>query len=222
MDAIPRGFWPAVCGVTALFVLFSWVFSIRARRYHGIARFFAFESILLLTLLNVPVWFRDPFAPRQIISWLLLIASLFLALHSVHLYVKVSRPSGQLENSTRLVVTGAYRFIRHPMYGSLGLFGLGVFFKRMTVATSILAAVDLLAVYVTARIEEGEMRARFGKEYAAYMRKTKMFVPFLFLLLATLSPALSVPPAPLIGSTVSPDPSGARVTVEAVFRLDGL
>lgn len=219
MEAIPRIFWTAVAAGTAAIVLFSWFISIRAKRYHGIARFFVFESILLLALLNAGVWFSDPFAPLQIVSWILLTASLLLASHSIFVYFKLSASQGEFEKSTRLVVRGVYRYIRHPMYESLGLFGLGVFFKRITALTAVLAAVGLLAVYLTARIEEGEMRARFGEEYATYMRKTKMFIPFLFLLLATLAPALAAQPAPLIRYTVSPDPSGARVTVEAVFRL---
>ena len=41
-------------------------------------------------------------------------------------------------------------------------------------------AVDAVAVFLTALIEEGEMKARFGDEYAAYMKTTKRFVPFVF------------------------------------------
>ena len=191
MDPILTWFWPALLiGTTALLV-FSWRFSIRAKRYHGIARFFAFESILALFLLNVRAWFRDPLAPLHVLSWLFLASSLILAAHSVHLYLKLSAPDGEVENSTRLVVRGAYKFIRHPMYASLALFGLGVLFKRITVPTSILAACDLLAVFFTARIEEREMLARFGSEYSDYMRRTKMFLPFLFSLIMTLIPPSS-------------------------------
>ena len=137
------------------------------------------------------MWFRDPSAPLQVLSWLLLTASLILAAHSIFLYLKLGAPSGQIENSTRLVVRGAYKFIRHPMYASLALLGLGIFFKRVTALTASLAAVDLLAVYATARIEEGEMGARFGSEYADYRRRTKMFLPFLFSLLTALIPPFS-------------------------------
>jgi len=35
-------------------------------------------------------------------------------------------------------------------------------------------------VLITALIEEREMKARFGADYALYMRTTKRFVPFLF------------------------------------------
>jgi protein-S-isoprenylcysteine O-methyltransferase Ste14 len=92
--------------------------------------------------------------------------------------MKIGRPDGQLENTTRLVVRGAYKFIRHPLYASIAFLGLGIFLKHVTVLTSVLAGVVLVSVYLTAKIEEREMLAKFGNEYAIYRTKTKMFVPF--------------------------------------------
>jgi len=74
---------------------------------------------------------------------------------------------------------GIYRFIRHPMYGSLMLLGLGIYLKRVTPLTSALASIVVIALVLTALIEEGEMRACFGEEYGAYARRTKRFIPFL-------------------------------------------
>ena len=50
--------------------------SLRQPGSHGFYRFWAWEAILALAVLNVPVWFREPFAWHQIISWLLLILCL--------------------------------------------------------------------------------------------------------------------------------------------------
>ena len=55
--------------------------SLGRRDARGFYRFFAFEAILGLIALNAPVWFSDPFAPRQLAAWALL-ASL---VHPVHL-----------------------------------------------------------------------------------------------------------------------------------------
>jgi hypothetical protein len=41
--------------------------SLRDPHSHGFFRFFAFESILVLILLNLEHWFRDPFSPLQIV-----------------------------------------------------------------------------------------------------------------------------------------------------------
>jgi len=40
---------------------------------HGFCRFFAFEAIVSLVLINVDYWFLDAFSLQQIISWSLLI-----------------------------------------------------------------------------------------------------------------------------------------------------
>jgi protein-S-isoprenylcysteine O-methyltransferase Ste14 len=174
-----RSFWIYFAAGSALIIWFSWTVSIRARRFHGVARFFAFESILALFLLNVRVWFQDPWSALHILSWILLAGSIFLAAGSISRYLKFAAPQGQFENSTHLIETGIYRFIRHPMYGSLMLLGLGIFFKRVTTLSSALAFVVVLALVLTALIEEGEMRTRFGEDYVAYKRRTRMFVPFL-------------------------------------------
>jgi protein-S-isoprenylcysteine O-methyltransferase Ste14 len=173
-------FWLWIAAGSVLIVWFSWRVSIRDKRYHGIARFFAFEGILALFLLNVDFWFRDPAAPLHLLSWALLAGSAVEVAGSIVLYFKRAAPDGSFENSTRLVETGIYRLIRHPMYGSLMLLGLGICLKRATALTSALAAVVVLALVLTALIEEGEMRARFGEAYAAYKKRTKRFIPFLF------------------------------------------
>lgn len=165
---------------TVAIIVFSWRFSIRARRYHGIARFFAFESILALLLLNGRYWLRQPLSWTQILSWLFLFASIPPVILGTGLLLRVGKPAGQLENTTRLVTSGIYRWIRHPLYLSIGLVGLGVFLKNVTLQTAFLAVFVAAAVNVTALVEEGEMKARFGEVYADYMKTTKRFIPGVF------------------------------------------
>jgi len=156
----------------------SWHFSIKAGRYHGIYRFFSFESILVLVLLCAPVWFTDPLKWNQLISWGLLLGSIPLPIYGFRALRSEGRPIDQLENTTSLVTTGVYRYIRHPLYASLILGGTGVFFKDITVITGMCALANLVALIATAKTEEREMLKKFGKEYEGYMKKSKMFVPF--------------------------------------------
>lgn len=156
----------------------SWRVSIRASRYHGIYRFFSFESILVLVLLCAPVWFVDPFRWNQIISWVMLLGSIPLPIHGFRALYAAGKPDRQFENTTALVTTGVYRFIRHPLYASLMLVGTGVFFKDINFVTGICAFVNIIALMVTAKTEEREMLEKFGEEYERYMKRTKMFVPF--------------------------------------------
>jgi protein-S-isoprenylcysteine O-methyltransferase Ste14 len=107
------------------------------------------------------------------------VASLFLGAHGFYLLRVIGKPSGYIENTTVLVKRGAYRYIRHPLYASLLWFAWGVFFKSPSLVGGALALVATGSLMATARVEEGENLRKFGAEYAAYMKETKLFVPFL-------------------------------------------
>ncbi|MBI4428578.1 MAG: isoprenylcysteine carboxylmethyltransferase family protein [Ignavibacteriales bacterium] len=157
-------------------------------RTHGFWRFFSFESILVLILLNANVWFDRPFSANQMLSWTLLIISLSLAIHAFWFFYREGKPTRVtdgstnlgFENTTTLVTTGMYRFIRHPMYSSLLIGGWGIFLKDPGLAGFIMAAANSTLLTVTARIEENENAERFGDEYRTYRATTKMFIPYFF------------------------------------------
>jgi protein-S-isoprenylcysteine O-methyltransferase Ste14 len=158
---------------------YSWP-SLRKRRAHGFYRFFAWEAILGLIIVNLHYWFADPFSPLHLLAWALLAASITLALHSFWLLRQVGKPQGEFENTTRLVTIGAYRYIRHPLYASLLCLAAGAWLKQVTLLTLALFAIAVIFLYATARVEERENLTRFGQEYADYMHQTKMFIPFVF------------------------------------------
>jgi protein-S-isoprenylcysteine O-methyltransferase Ste14 len=158
----------------------SWIISLKERRYHGIFRFVSFESILLLVLMNHPVWFTDPLAWYQLVSWILLGGSLLVAILGFYRYYHHGKPADGMERTTRLITSGLYRYIRHPLYLSLMLGGFGVMMKNLDWQSMIAVIVNLVALYLTARVEEKEMIKRFGKEYESYMGRTKMFIPYVF------------------------------------------
>ena len=165
---------------TTVMIIFSWLFSIKQGRYHGIARFFSFESIFIIVILNAPVWFKDPFSVTQLIAWTLLSMSLYFAVAGFLLLGKIGKPKdADFENTTVLVKEGLYKYIRHPLYLSLLLGGTGAMMKDPGFYQVILAVINLVALWLTARIEEKEMIARFGDDYREYMKQTKMFIPFI-------------------------------------------
>lgn len=157
----------------------SWIISIKEKRYHGIFRFVSFESILILVLMNYPVWFKDPLSWYQLVSWILLGGSVLVAILGFYLYYHHGKPADGMERTTKLITSGLYRHIRHPLYLSLILGGFGVMMKDLNWQSLITAFVNLLALYLTARVEEREMIKRFGKEYVSYMGRTKMFIPYI-------------------------------------------
>ncbi len=164
---------------TAGILWISWK-PLHDRRAHGFYRFFAFEAILALILLNAEQWFRDPFSALQIMSWLLLLASIFLAIHGFYLLRVVGQPRGSFENTSTLVRIGAYRYIRHPLYSSLLFLAWGAFLKDPSWVGGALVLIASAALIATAKVEEAENASRFGAEYPEYVKTTKMFVPFVF------------------------------------------
>ena len=159
----------------------TWFVSVKYGRYHGLYRFFAFESMLIMTVLNYKYWFVDPFSPLQTVSWILLCVSIPAALMGTYMIVAVGEPPvEEFEATTKLVTTGVYKYIRHPMYGSFLIFGYGVFLKHIDTVTIVLVVINTVALYLTALVEQVEMIKRFGNEYKEYMKETKMFIPFIF------------------------------------------
>ena len=165
--------------VSAGIIFLSWK-SLRKPRSHGFFRFFAFESILLLLLLNAKHWFREPFSALHVISWLLLLSSLVMVVQGFYLLRVAGRPKSGIEDTTVLVKRGAYKYIRHPLYSSLLLFAWGVFFKDVSFPSTALALLASAFLVATAKVEEDENLKKFGDEYMAYLKTTKMFIPFLF------------------------------------------
>lgn len=172
---------------TAFFGWVSW-HSLLKPLSHGFYRFFAWECMLALVLLNFPMWSLDPFAPHQIASWSLLLISFALAVHAVRLLRSVGQPSDErrdaellsFERTSTLVTAGAYRYIRHPMYAALLFLAWGAFLKDISWPSVALVSGASIALFLTALRDEAECSRYFGTAYAEYMKTSKRFVPFVF------------------------------------------
>jgi protein-S-isoprenylcysteine O-methyltransferase Ste14 len=78
-----------------------------------------------------------------------------------------------------LVTSGPYRLVRHPIYSGILLAGVGT---AVALRWTWLAVVLLAAVYFiySAIVEERYLTTEFPNAYPAYVRSTKMLVPFIF------------------------------------------
>jgi protein-S-isoprenylcysteine O-methyltransferase Ste14 len=162
---------------------------LRCVRSHGFYRFFAFELLAALILLNAPLCFRDPLSARQLVSYSLGAASIGLAIEGFRLLRLIGRPAAAaarganiaFENTTTLVTVGAYRFIRHPLYASLLALAWCAYLKDPFALAGIVLTLGASGFLIaTAVAEERENLEAFGAPYAAYMQRTRRFVPFVF------------------------------------------
>jgi protein-S-isoprenylcysteine O-methyltransferase Ste14 len=163
--------------------------SLREPRSHGFYRFFVWEFIVALFLLNINVWFHNPLSWHQLVSWFLLIVCIVPLVFGIRSLITQGKPVQQrggepqllaFEKTSTLVTTGIYRYIRHPLYSSLLFLTWGIFFKSPSWPGGLLAIAATLFLIATAKADEGECIRFFDATYPVYMKRTKMFVPFIF------------------------------------------
>jgi protein-S-isoprenylcysteine O-methyltransferase Ste14 len=171
-----------------LLVVISWK-SLYNPRAHGFYRFFAWEAILGIFLLNARYWFQEPFSWNQIIAWSLLLLCLIPLVFGIHALRTRGKPAEHregdpsllaFEKTTTLVTGGIYQYIRHPLYSSLFLLTWGIFFKALSWLAFAIAMTASLFLVATAKADENECTQFFGPPYQEYMQHTKRFIPYLF------------------------------------------
>jgi hypothetical protein len=80
----------------------------------------------------------------------------------------------------QLVVSGPYRWVRHPMYLGLIVFpwGAGLVFRSWIGA---LLPMLLIALFVWRIADEEQLMQReFGEQWEAYCRRTRRLIPFIY------------------------------------------
>ena len=84
----------------------------------------------------------------------------------------------EIKSEAKLIVTGPYRFVRHPMYSSLILFMFGVVLWHFNWINVLALFVMSIAVMLKAFKEEKLWNIN-DESYKNYKSQTKMIIPFL-------------------------------------------
>jgi len=79
----------------------------------------------------------------------------------------------------KLVTTGPYHFIRHPMYTSILLMGLTLTWDYPTLIRIIFGLVLLADLIFKIKLEEKFLEKHF-KDYLSYQKKTFRLIPFIY------------------------------------------
>ena len=143
--------------------------------------------VLLVLALRTPS-FRDALSRWQqqgsgnsaIVAWLGVALCAIGVVLAAAARIQLGRNWGMpatLKESPSLITGGPYRVIRHPIYTGILLAILG-----SALAENVLWFVPLVGgvIYfvLAARREEQLMLAQFPDQYPAYMKRTKMLIPF--------------------------------------------
>lgn len=117
-------------------------------------------------------------------AWLLCI---FLSFFSLFLLIWIMQHNRfgnyniipDIKEKARLITTGPYAYIRHPMYSAVILLSIALFLFWFHPYKTGVLFVLFLTLFVKARKEERLWSERL-KDYGEYKRRTGMFFPCLF------------------------------------------
>ncbi|MEX1054912.1 MAG: methyltransferase, partial [Rhodothermales bacterium] len=95
----------------------------------------------------------------------------------VILIIKAWRVLYSAQKEGRLATTGPYAFVRHPQYAGFVAVLSGFLLQWPTIPTLLMFPVLVWMYARLARIEEREVRERFGAAYDTYAAAIPRFVP---------------------------------------------
>jgi protein-S-isoprenylcysteine O-methyltransferase Ste14 len=78
-----------------------------------------------------------------------------------------------------LVTHGPYRWVRHPFYVVVFLWGLSLSLLTANWLLALLGVAAVTMLVTRTRVEEAKLAERFGDEYRAYAQRTGRFFPLL-------------------------------------------
>ncbi|HGY56348.1 MAG TPA: isoprenylcysteine carboxylmethyltransferase family protein [Caldithrix abyssi] len=154
---------------------------------HGFYRFLSWECIAWLLASNYNYWFQHPFSVHQIFAWFFLLISIYLVIAGLILIKKIGKPTRdrnektlyQFEQTTELIKTGIYKYIRHPLYSSLLFLTWGIYLKNPASDLFFISLLSTVFLYLTAKFDEVECIKFFGNKYIEYMKTSKRFIPYI-------------------------------------------
>lgn len=83
----------------------------------------------------------------------------------------------EIKENASLITTGAYRYIRHPMYFSVLVMMFGVVVSEPTLLSFFIYALLVVTLFLKAQKEE-MLWMEQSSEYRKYRQQTKRIIPF--------------------------------------------
>jgi protein-S-isoprenylcysteine O-methyltransferase Ste14 len=80
----------------------------------------------------------------------------------------------------KLVTSGPYHLVRHPVYLGGILYGLSIPMIANSFYGFVIMLIPIAMLFYRIRFEEKILVSRFGQEYLEYARKTKKLIPYVY------------------------------------------
>ena len=119
---------------------------------------------------------RELSVTAEMVSTLLI---LFGSAAAVIALVRLGRSFSMMSEARRLVTSGPYRFVRHPLYLAEELAIIGISMQFFSLSTAFVLAVQIAFQLRRMRNEEAVLAESFP-EYAAYRQRTARLLPGIY------------------------------------------
>jgi protein-S-isoprenylcysteine O-methyltransferase Ste14 len=146
------------------------------------SRVLTLASIVMLLMSYWPVQWGVLWTTQETIGWSMFLLTVlglgFTWMARLHLGPLWSSTSAPTEDH-RIVDTGPYGVVRHPVYAGLLLAVTATAIERGRIEAVAAALVLIAAISLRAKLEERFLRRDLGDDaYAAYRRRVPMLIPF--------------------------------------------
>jgi protein-S-isoprenylcysteine O-methyltransferase Ste14 len=138
--------------------------------------------VLLQVILFVMFLFDFSWLELTISTWIQSVAlgfsgfGLFFSIVALWQLKKSLSPFPTPKSDSELIITGLYKYIRHPIYSGLLLFFFGYAIYSVSLYRLIVSLLLLVLFHVKSRYEEQKLKERF-LEYESYQTYTGRFLP---------------------------------------------
>jgi protein-S-isoprenylcysteine O-methyltransferase Ste14 len=86
----------------------------------------------------------------------------------------------ELKKEHKLIITGPYKLVRHPIYSGVILGLLGTTIANLQLRILILFLLVTFGMILRSKMEEKLMSKQFGDDYLEYKKKSKFLIPKIF------------------------------------------
>jgi protein-S-isoprenylcysteine O-methyltransferase Ste14 len=132
--------------------------------------YFIYPPFMNLIHFDFPIWLRwlgTLFAFIGVVLWI----------YSQAMLDKYWSPQLQVQNEHKIITSGPYRVIRHPIYTSMFIWVIGLAIFTANIGFALIALLTIIGLILRVPKEEKMMIEHFGDEYKKYMQITGSIFP---------------------------------------------
>ena len=129
-----------------------------------------YPPFMNLIHVDFPIWLRwlgTLFAFIGVVLWI----------YSQAVLDKYWSPQLQVQNEHKIITSGPYRVIRHPIYTSMFIWVIGLAIFTANIVFALIALLTIIGLILRVPKEEKMMIEQFGDEYKKYMQITGSIFP---------------------------------------------